>query len=85
MITFTISEASAIQGLRVYRDILAGRGCGCVQSGKASETCRTAWIAAHRDVTAIVEGHPELQAELRAVAAQVVSLAPVRPALAPTD
>ena len=67
-----ISEESAREGLQIYRDILAGRGCMCVQAGHAAEPCATSLAAARRDAIAVVDGHPELQAELREAAERVL-------------
>lgn len=63
-----ISEAGARSALQLYRDVLAGRGCCC-----GPRPCGAVYEAAHRDVTAVVTGHPELQKELRALAARLLA------------
>lgn len=70
-LTWAIDAEQARKALRLYRDVLDGRGCMCVQSGR--EPCATVRKAARLDRIAVVEGHPELTAELRAAAERVLA------------
>lgn len=66
-------EADARQWLGVYLDVLAGKGCPCVQKGHRDEPCPTVRRYAPMARDAIVDGHPELEAELREAATRILA------------
>lgn len=67
------TEEQARRSLGVFRNVLAGKGCMCVQSGEAAEVCPAVRKDAPMARDAYVQGHPELQAELRAAAERILA------------
>jgi hypothetical protein len=77
-IRVTFQPDQAREWLAMYIDVLEGRGCGCVKSGRLTEPCETTYKGARLAQYVVVEGHPELAAELRAAAERILAMDPSR-------